>query len=686
MAKTLIKATPTGIKTTTIKEYGFTGNSFEKGNFYDIEDLIEDLANKKNEAPKVDIVKPAEFKDIPGVQIGAEGNEKLQIKEMPGVFCEKPCVDLEGAESIYYFPLGSEGDYSAADENCQGFKLSDYQNGGILEVKPGLGNSPDIPIRGSLYNGSSFTEKSIYDRSCWSDYRGKHITTNNPNLLKYPAVGEDSILITAQSGVVTNYTLENVGTVLDITITYDNDGQTVTLKRGADYTCTRTGKIVITKIFEKDTPLTLRVSKHNYWINNKSWYNVKDLEGQTSRPLHNFLETGDAMTLKNSDEDKDDYIYHAGFEAAEAGWYVASLYAKCSEESWLRGIHIYAQSSEANQNARVDSEAHPYRAIAEKSVETKEVTITSLGKNYSNTEYKVDPTWRRYASTSYLEPGEYKLYIAWPKKYRTTNDATLSIMGLCVEKSHLSDYDAKVINYTNLDDNNNKRHIMSFMLPEANTNLFKLSNNWIISYSRYISGFKNSDVKYLDSIGSLTYGYEGDNIVIGGKVQSIANIKASDMYNSWERVIVEYNASKKAITLWVRNEGFDHSPAKEYTIEYTLTTSDLKDGVIKDGKYNIAYNIMLGAYVNDKGEAITSDAIYRGLWWCKVGLSNRDLNLLKNNYVSYRVANRVTPEYKDTYDEKGDLVSSVLTNTEGSATSVENILLRSEFLQEEYTN
>lgn len=682
MAKTLIKATPTGIKTTTIKEYGFTGDSFKRGNFYDIEDLIEDLANKKKEAKPVEIIEPAKLEDIPGVQIGSVENKELYIKTMPGMFCEKPCIDLEGSENIYYFPLGSEGDYSAAPENCQGFSLKEYQVGGKLTGKETLGNSPDIPIKGSLYNGSSFREKSLYDRNCWGDYRGKHITTNNPNLAKYTQVSEDSTTIEAAGGSVTSHTLSNASTILGVDITYDNDGVVETLKGGTDYTCNRSGKVTITKIFKKDTKLTVRIRRHNYWISNNNWYNVGNLKEQISRPLHNFLETEDAMTLRSSTNDKNDYVYHVGFSVSKADWYIVSLYAKCNTESWLRGIHIYAEGSNANQNIRVDSVAHPYQTIVEKSINTREVAVASKGTNYSNTEYEINPTWRRYASASYLEPGDYKMYISWPAEHRAVKDATLSIMGVCVEESHLSDYSSKVVNYTYLNDNDNKRHLMSFMLPNANKNIFELTDDWVISYSRYVSGFKNSNVKYLDSIGSLTYGYEGDNIVVGGKIQNVAGVKASDMYNSWERVIVKYHASKKAITLWVRNEGFDHSPAKEYTIEYTLTDTDKKDSSIKDDKYNITYNIMLGAYVNDKGEAITADAMYRGLWWCYKGLSDRDLNLLKNSYLSYKVANRVTPTYEDSYDDNNNLSRSELEK----ATSEENILLRSEFLQEEYSN
>lgn len=625
MEQTSLRASHEGLKVNVIKEYGFNPKNFKTGPFYEVEECIEDLNNSSYLPKETTIKEPSEYETEASIQIGSAENNDRGISEVKGFFCEKPPLTIKKDTEAYFFPLGSSGSSFDSSYAAQGFEFADFLEGGDVDKNsPSLGKSVVIPYQGDKYSGNDFSSKSGYDKNCFFDYRGIHTSSNNKNLLKYPSVSTETETLSILAGASIDYTLKNVDKVLNVVITNE---ASETLKINEDYIVYSTGLIKGLKKSENATTLTLTITRHSFWEG--CWNFIT--KGKISNLKNTFLRTKEGLSITSSSSDED-YYFKREITIEEEGDYFISLYASCDQTggSWLSGLHF------AKTDRRYNRLGSDYKSTVDYTIETKSKAYISGidATSYENTCYALTNNWKRYASKTHLTAGTYTVYFAWNKEDRSAEEATLRVMGLCVEKDRLSDYDYRAVNYSLVDFKGLNKHILSFNLPKGIPEVENASKDWVISYIRQPIGYPLSN-PIVDQIGNNCFEYSNNKIFFNGNEVEVT-VNVEDLYNRWEQVILKYDSTNKNINVEVTSSGNTSNPSIYYTFTADVSSSKFSSSIYSEEN---TFNLLLGAEV-ENNKAILTDGIYRNLWWFPNGLSEKELNLLKSNFLSYYIEKR----------------------------------------------
>lgn len=209
MSNPLLKANTTGIKTTLIKESGFS-KELNPGPYYNANDIllkaIEEGIEKDGEYPLIaknendptdDIYqnnlaqREIETTTDQVKQLNLNYNENgIQIGDdnIKGVFWEKPAYF---SDDCTYYPLGSNG------SSMDSLMLASSRKNGFLNFNyEDSKKSLEFEHEGLISINSKNKE---YDNNIWGDYRGAQISKFQANLLKFKASPLESTLYTYET-------------------------------------------------------------------------------------------------------------------------------------------------------------------------------------------------------------------------------------------------------------------------------------------------------------------------------------------------------------------------------------------------------------------------------------------------------------------------------------------------------
>ncbi len=209
MSNPLLKANTTGIKTTLIKEGGFS-KELNPGPYYNANDIllkaIEEGIEKNGKYPLIaeDEYTPPDEKYQENLaqrgietttdqvkQLNLNYNENgIQIGDdnIKGVFWEKPAYF---ANDCIYYPLGSNG------SSMDSLMLASSRKNGFLNFNyEDSKKSLEFEHEGLISINSKNKE---YDNNIWGDYRGAQISKFQANLLKFKASPLESTLYTYET-------------------------------------------------------------------------------------------------------------------------------------------------------------------------------------------------------------------------------------------------------------------------------------------------------------------------------------------------------------------------------------------------------------------------------------------------------------------------------------------------------
>ena len=197
MSNPLLKANTTGIKTTLIKEGGFS-KELNPGPYYNANDIllkaIKEGIEKDGEYPLIAKNENDPTDDIYQNNLAQRGIETTtdQVKQLnlnynengiqigddniKGVFWEKPAYF---ANDCIYYPLGSNG------SSMDSLMLASSRKNGFLNFNyEDSKKSLEFEHEGLISINSKNKE---YDNNIWGDYRGAQISKFQANLLKFKA-------------------------------------------------------------------------------------------------------------------------------------------------------------------------------------------------------------------------------------------------------------------------------------------------------------------------------------------------------------------------------------------------------------------------------------------------------------------------------------------------------------------
>lgn len=602
MSNPLLKANTTGIKTTLIKEGGFS-KELKSGPYYNANDILlkaikegiekdgnYSLIAKNEYDPSDDIyqdnlaqrdientteqVKQLNFNyNENGIQIGDDNTK--------GVFWEKPAYF---SDDCTYYPLGSNG------RSMDSLMLASSRKNGFLNFNYEDLEDPTKTLKADTGDLVSINSKNKdYDNNIWGDYRGIQISKFQDNLLKFKNK-KDSISINLEDDGSFDKIIELSEKSFDhIEIIHvDEEGiEKEALKEGKDFKVIEKKNAIEVKNLKKTEASSLKATLYTYEI---SWTSCWENKNIGDKIVNNFLLAEDALKIKPSSSSANCY-FQKEIDIKEEGYYSFSCYMKANKDPKS------ANNFEIKLNFKKD-----HSASSEDSNYFSELSTSS------NKSFLVDTEWRRYGIISYLKPGSYYLEIQWPHdNYNNIKDPSLSIMALKLEKGFFSNYDFRDVSYI---DNvtEPKKHILGFHWDK----LLEKSN-WAITYLRYIPGINNlpeeiSTQRCVDTIGVLNLGYEKGKVIVSEDWTPVTKAPTNlEPYNRWERVLLEYNNNILTYTVLGSNDLGKESYFYAYKIPFE------KIEVEKVFANDYKYNLLLGADLDENNEINTYNAFYRGL-------------------------------------------------------------------------
>lgn len=653
-SKVYIKANQTGLTTSSIWENGFNSGNFSGKKFID----ANNPAGGEGDTPTVTTSEPSAYNTI---QIGSEKDENKKTISKKGLFLEKPSLVCDS--DAYFFPLGSNGTSLDVSYKARGFKYSEFLKGGVDEIEGSEFKGQtlqEIPLTSEYKCSEVFLENSPYDEKCFYDFNGVHITSDTSkykNILKFEQdstsfdSSAEEVTLEFNKGDYLNYTCPTSRLAQQILSIEIKDSETDEIYE--DYTYSA-GSITSKKAFEKATKLKLKLTFHSAFrrrlSNSANAGGVDWISGLWGSELDkedilrdNFLQAKDAIIISNK-SGISTLQFKKAINISSTGKYYFSAYmrtekgrAKVEEICFVDGEGIKIST--------------PYSCA---DIDIKEDQGT----------FMLTPVWKRLATLTNIEaPGKYYLSV----KISDEGNAVpkVRVVGMEVTKDELPPYDYRDINYTNIDNSKFpelKKHALYFNFSKAGGSMIK-SSTWAISYLRKFEGLEIDNQEHYDSIGNIVFGYSGPNIVVNNEVKKIEEFNPSDSYNGWEQVIITHEKGKDVIGIEVNtvgnySKGEAPKTSKRYKIEVPVSSYTLDMPYTATGKYNC----ILGGKV-EKGEIINCNGSYRNLWWFPKGLTEEELNKLRNQYLLYSQVDR--------------------TKTDGSEENT--ILIRSDFLWETST-
>ena len=646
MSNPLLKANTTGIKTTLIKEGGFS-KELNPGPYYNANDIllkaIEEGIEKDGEYPLIAKNENDPIDDIyqnnlaqrrietttdQVKQLNLNYNENgIQIGDdnINGVFWEKPAYF---SDDCTYYPLGSNG------SSMDSLMLASSRNNNFLKF-----NYEDS-LKALEFEGNDLvsinSKNTKYDNNIWGDYRGIQISEFKENLLKFQ---DNKRLVTLN--LKDGFFDENLELSkesfdhIEIIPIDENGNKSEALKKDEDFEVIEKviekKKIVEIKSLKKIEAYSLEATLYTYSTDWTSyWYN-KDYEEITN----NFLLAEDALKIRPRGSNEETCFFKKKISIDKEGYYSFSCYIKASSNTKI-------QFGFKKENSFISNDSEFFSELEiEKS---------------SNT-FSLDTEWRRYGVISYLNSEDYDLGISWTaSNYKNESNPSLSIMALKLEEGFFSNYDFRDISYSGDLINIPKKHILSFYWP---TLLNKSS--WAITYLRYIpgiNGFKSTlqtlFQKCVDTIGNINLGYKNGEII----APTDAVIKRPDNlepYNRWERVLLEYNNGTLTYTV-LSSEDL----GKEnyfYSCNIPFESANIKN--VFAGSYD--YNLLLGADLDENNSVNTYNAFYRGLAFFDKELTKSQK---RDILYTYMKLDYIDPDPESSFAPKIALRSEHLTETD----------------------
>lgn len=598
MSNPLLKANTAGIKTTLIKENGFS-RKLEPGPYYNANDILlkaikegiekdgkysliaedeykpsdekyqENLAQRGIEDITSQISEPTYNQD--GIQIGGDN--------IKGVFWEKPTY-FSNANNCTYYPLGSNGSsidsLMLASSRKKGFLSFNYEDS---KKSLEFGHEGLISIN---------SKNKEYDNNIWGDYRGVQISKFQDNLLKFRD-NTKSLSLNLNDDGSFDETIELSEESFDHIeiIPVNEEGiKGEALKEGEDFRVIEKEGNIEVKSLKKIEASSLEITLYTYETNWTSYWNhIND-----DKITNNFLLAEDALKIEPSSGSANCY-FQKKISIEKEGYYSFSCYMKANEDS----------KSAANFEIKLNFKRNP-NADSEESSCFSELNVSS------DNSFLVDTEWRRYGIISHLKSGSYYLEIQWPyNNYKNFKKPSLSIMALKLEEGFFSNYDFRDVSYIE-DTTEPKKHILGFHWGKL---LEK--PNWAITYLRYIPGINNlseeiSTQRCVDTIGNINLGYEKGK-VISSENWVLAEGASNNLepYNRWERVLLEYN--NNILTYTVLSSGDLGKESYFYEYEIPFERAEVEKTFAND----YPYNLLLGADLNKDNGTNTYNAFYRGL-------------------------------------------------------------------------
>lgn len=432
---------------------------------------------------------------------------------------------------------------------------------------------------------------STYNKKYFGDYRG--LISTGPiinNLLKFRTTQEETEEVTVDTAELFSYAVPSFETIKNLTVRT----ATRTLVKDVDYLLFEEGIFRSLINLEVGSKLYFTYVRHNYW--SPSWKRNPNTDVQ--HLSHNFLLALDGAVLSHRNTVSGVYdvtpVFTESVEIQEDGWYNLSGYFKLeSDTAETTSVYRFYLANSANDLTDASTNHFCYTDY--------NVPVNDTG---SNREFTVGKTWTRISQAMYMQRGTYAVAITWDPNKVNLRDK-LQVLGLCLVPGKQAPlYDYRKIAYTNLTFYDTSLHPLLFKFTGNTSN----TDNWVLTYIRYIFNTSATGMEVLDSIGNLQLGYDSNGVKVYLNGESL-DVTVTPFSPSTEIVVDELNCNYERVYIR-KQEQLLKIMVLNYITSYSIEIQLSNNFELNQTTDGINWNVALGCDLETY-----YPVHYRGLWW-----------------------------------------------------------------------